>query len=176
MFLIWFFFYKTTLRRWCHWDEGNYNLKWQIAALKCDDILFILNPHKALRLDETLPSCQSRCHRKLGSLTTPDGGGNQQRRTLHLPGRSVSSQITFFPSAPHAGEFTCVGGAALSCHFLPAHLIKYCFITSGENVTDFARFFFLKKVAKNVSWHVLKSATGEIKIDAPACLLEEKYN
>lgn len=60
------------------WPRGH-NVRWreldpERAALKCDYILFILNSHKASRLDDTLPSCQSMCHCKLGSLTTPDGG------------------------------------------------------------------------------------------------------
>lgn len=110
------------------------------AALKCDSTLFILNLHKAFRLDDTLPSCQSRCHYKLGSHTTPDGGKikkiNEGELFITLAGCSRHK----LHSPPHAGEFTCVAGATLRCHFLPAHLIKYCFITSRENVTNFAIF------------------------------------
>lgn len=105
---------------------------------------------------------------------------NQQRRTLHHLGRSVSSQITFFPSAPprRGVHLRRRCRALLPLPPSSSHKILLHYIL-GE-CHKFCLFFFFfqrmrkKRKKKNVSWRALKNATGEIKIDVPACLSEEK--
>lgn len=150
------------------------------AALKCDYILFILNLHKALRLDNTLPSCQSRCQCKLGSLKTPDEGKIKKIKKKSTKENSSSHWQVALPinylfslHLQHRGvhlRWRC--HAPLPLPSSSSHKILLHYI-SGE-CHKFCHFLPQRMYKKNTSWRALKSGTGEITTDRRTCLLEEK--
>lgn len=78
---------------------------------------FILNT-QSFKNGPALPDCQSRCHCKLCSLTTPDWETLLGKSTK---GNSSSSwQVGLFtnylfPSIRHTREFTCIHSTMLCC-------------------------------------------------------------
>lgn len=162
---------QMTPRLWCHSVKRTRSWK-SCPKLWLYCILFILNSHKAFRLDNTLPSCQSRCHCKLDSLTTPDGGEiNKGELFITLAGRSPHKLLFSFHPQRRGVHLRWRCRAPLPLPPSSSHKILLHYIS--ENVTKFA-IFFPKECAKTVSWRAFKTGTREIKIDGRTCLSDDK--